>query len=149
MGSIPGLGRSCNYRAAKLSSCEGLHSRACAPQQESRGITTRERPRSPQLEEDRMQQQGPTHKWCPFHHRGLGCKNRKSRNTWSNRQIWPWSTEWSRAKVNRVLPRECTGHSKHSLPIIQDKTLHMYTPDGQYQNQIDYILCSQRWRSSI
>ena len=34
------------------------------------------------------------------------------RNTWSNRQIWPWSTEWSRAKVNRVLPRECSGHSK-------------------------------------
>ena len=24
---------------------------------------------------------------------GLECKNRKSRNTWSNRQIWPWSTE--------------------------------------------------------
>ena len=22
-------------------------------------------------------------------------------------------------------------------------------PDGRYQNQIDYILCSQRWRSSI
>ena len=22
-------------------------------------------------------------------------------------------------------------------------------PDGQYQNQIDYILCSQKWRSSI
>ena len=22
-------------------------------------------------------------------------------------------------------------------------------PDGQYQNQIDYLLCSQRWRSSI
>ena len=32
-------------------------------------------------------------KRCPFHHRGLGCKSRKSRNTWSNRQIWPWSTE--------------------------------------------------------
>ena len=29
----------------------------------------------------------------PFHYRGLGCKSRKSRNTWSNRQIWPWSTE--------------------------------------------------------
>ena len=29
----------------------------------------------------------------PFHHRGLKCKSRKSRNTWSNRQIWPWSTE--------------------------------------------------------
>ena len=23
----------------------------------------------------------------------LGCKSRKSRNIWSNRQIWPWSTE--------------------------------------------------------
>ena len=30
------------------------------------------------------------------------------RNTWSNRQIWPWSTKWSRAKANRVLPRERT-----------------------------------------
>ena len=32
-------------------------------------------------------------KRCPFHYRGLGCKSRKSRNPWSNRQIWPWSTE--------------------------------------------------------
>ena len=28
-----------------------------------------------------------------FHYSGLECKSRKSRNTWSNRQIWPWSTE--------------------------------------------------------
>ena len=28
--------------------------------------------------------------------------------------------------------------------------LYIWTsPDGQHQNQIDYILCSQRWRSSI
>ena len=40
-------------------------------------------------------------KKCPFHHRGLECKSRKSRNTWSNRQIWPWSTECSRAKANK------------------------------------------------
>ena len=26
-------------------------------------------------------------KRCPFHYRGLECKSRKSRNTWSNRQI--------------------------------------------------------------
>ena len=61
----------------------------------------------------------------PFHYRGLECKSRKSRNTWSNRQIWPWSTEWSRAKANRVLPRERTSHSKHSLPTTQEKTLYM------------------------
>ena len=30
---------------------------------------------------------------CPFHYRGLECKSRKSRNTWGNRQIWPWNTE--------------------------------------------------------
>ena len=64
-------------------------------------------------------------KRCPFHYRGLECKSRKSRNTWSNRQIWPWSTEWSRAKANTVLPREHTGHSKHPLPTTQEKTLHM------------------------
>ena len=64
-------------------------------------------------------------KRCPFHYRGLECKSRKSSNTWSNRQIWPWSTEWSRAKANRVLLREHTGHSKHPLPTTQEKTLHM------------------------
>ena len=42
-----------------------------------------------------------------------------------NRQIWPWNTEWSRAKANRVLPREHTGHSKHPLPTTQEMTLHM------------------------
>ena len=51
-------------------------------------------------------------------------QSRKSRNTWSNRQIWPWNAEWSRAN-NRVLPRKCTGHSKHPLPTTQEKTLHM------------------------
>ena len=30
-----------------------------------------------------------------------------------------------RAKGNRVLPREHTGHSKHPLPTTQEKTLHM------------------------
>ena len=66
-----------------------------------------------------------TEKRCPFHCRGLEWKNRKSRDTWSNKQIWPESPKWSRAKANRVLPRECTGHSKHPLPPTQDKTLHM------------------------
>ena len=52
-------------------------------------------------------------------------------------------------KANRVLPRKHTGHSKHPLPTTQEKTLHMDITNGQYQNQVDYILCRQRWRSSI
>ena len=27
----------------------------------------------------------------PFHHRGLKCESRKSRDTQSKRQVWPWS----------------------------------------------------------
>ena len=83
-----------------------------------------------------------TQKRCPFHYRGLECKSRKSRNTWSNRQIWPWNMEWSRAKTNRALPRERTGHSKHHLATTQEKTVNMditrwSTPksDGLYSSQ--------------
>ena len=64
-------------------------------------------------------------KRCPFHHRRLECKSRKSRNTWNNWQVWPWNMEWSRAKVNRVLSREHTRHSKHPFPTTQEKTLDM------------------------
>ena len=62
---------------------------------------------------------------CPFHYREPECESRKSRNTWSDRQSWPWNTEWSRVKANRVLSRERTGHSKHPLPTTQAKTLHV------------------------
>ena len=64
-------------------------------------------------------------KRSPLHYRGLEWQGRKSKDTWSNRQIWPWNTEWSRPKTNRVLPRKCTGHNKHPLPTTQEKTLHM------------------------
>jgi len=36
--------------------------------------------------------------------------------------------------------------------LFQQHKKRLYTwtsPDGQYQNQTDYIVCSQRWRSSI
>ena len=90
-----------------------------------------------------------TKKRCPFHYRGLECKSRKSRNTWSDRQIWPWKTEWCRAKANRVLPRECTGHSKHPLPTTQKKILHMDITRWSTQKS-DWLYSLQpRWRSSI
>ena len=87
-----------------------------------------------------------TPKRCPFHDRGLECKSRKSRNTWSNGQIWPWNTEWSRAKANRVFPGEHTGHSKHPLPTTLEKALHMditrwSTPKSYW------ILSGQRWKA--
>ena len=36
--------------------------------------------------------------------------------------------------------------------LFQQHKRRLYTwtsPDGQHQNQIDYLLCSQRWRSSV
>ena len=46
-----------------------------------------------QFHEDLQNLPELTPKKCPFHHKGLECKSRKSRNTWGNRQIWRWSTE--------------------------------------------------------
>ena len=46
------------------------------------------------------------------------------------------------------MPREHIGHS--TLFQQHKRGLSIKTsPDGQHQNQNDYILCSQRWRSSI
>ena len=47
-------------------------------------------------------------------------------------------------------------HQENTLVIANNlfqqhkRRLYKWTsPDGQHQNQIDYIFCSQRWRSSI
>ena len=34
-----------------------------------------------------------TQKRYPSHYRRLECRSKQSTATWSNRQIWPWSTE--------------------------------------------------------
>ena len=47
------------------------------------------------------------------------------------------------------MPRERTGIAN---TLFQQHKRRLYTwtsPDGQHRNQIDYVLCSQRWRSSI
>ena len=85
----------------------------------------------------------------PFHYRGLECKSRKWRNTWNNTQIWPWSTEWSRAKVIEFCQENTLVIAN---TVFQQHKIRLYTwtsPDGQYWNQIDYILWSQRWRRSL
>ena len=45
--------------------------------------------------------------------------------------------------------REHTGHSKQHFPTTQHWLYTWTSPNGQYQSQIDYILCSRRWRSCI
>ena len=60
---------------------------------------------------------------------------------WSNRQVWHWRTKWSRPKANGVVPRECTGHSKH---LVQQHKRRLYTltsPDGQLK--LDWLYSLQ------
>ena len=47
------------------------------------------------------------------------------------------------------MPKECTGHSKQSLPRTQEMILHMDIIHGHYSNQIVYSHCNRRWRNSI
>ena len=65
-----------------------------------------------------------THKTDVLFIIGTGMQKWKSGDTWSNKQVWLWSTKWSRAKANSFA-REITGHSRHPLPTTQEMTLHM------------------------
>ena len=88
-------------------------------------------------------------KICPFLYRGLECKSKKSSDTWSNRQIWPWSTEWSRERLIEFCQENALVIAN---TLFQQHKRWLYTwtsPDGQYWNHIDYILCSKKGRSSI
>ena len=85
-----------------------------------------------------------TQKRYPFHYRGLECKSRRSRNTWSSRQIWP--------SGQRLIDfcQENTVVIANTLFQQHRRRLYIWTsPGGQHRNQVDYILCSQRWRSAI
>ena len=55
-------------------------------------------------------------------------------------------TSWKKKKANRVLPRE---HTVIAKTLFQKRKRQWTSAGGQYQNQIDYIPCSLRWRSSI
>ena len=73
----------------------------------------------------------------------------ESRNTWRNRQIWPWSTEWAGQRLIEFCQENALVIA-NTLFQQHKGTLYTWTsPHGQYRNQIDYTLCSQRWRSSI
>ena len=59
---------------------------------------------------------------------GLACKSRKSRYTWSNRQVWPWSTKWSRAKADSFAKRTHWSWQTLSSNNTRDDSTH-----GRYQ----------------
>ena len=82
---------------------------------------------------------------CPFHHRGLKCKSRKPRDTWSNRQDWLWSTNWSRERLTEFCQENALVIA-NTLFWQHKRWLYTWTsPDDQCWNQTDYVVWNQRW----
>ena len=85
---------------------------------------------------------------CPFLYRGLAKVGS---------QETPGVTgEFGLGVQNEAGQRQIEFCQKSALVIanthFQQHKRRLYTrtsPDGQHRNQIDYILCSKRWRSSI
>ena len=63
---------------------------------------------------------------------GLQCKSRKSRDTWSNRQIWPWSAKLSSQRLTEFCQENALVIAN---TIFQQHKRRLYiwtSPDGQY-----------------
>ena len=90
-----------------------------------------------------------TPKRCSFHYKGLECKSRS--------QETPGVTgKFGFGVWNEARQRLIEFFQENTLVISntlfqQHKRRHYRwtSPEGQHRNQVDYILCSQRWRSSI
>ena len=56
-----------------------------------------------------------------FHHRGLECKSRKSRDTWSNRQVGLGVQNVAGQRLTEF----CKENSKYPFPTTQTMTVHV------------------------
>ena len=85
-----------------------------------------------------------------FHHKGLECKRRESRDTWSKFGKFGLG-------VQNEAGQRLTEFCQENMLVIANTLFQQHkrqlyiwsSPDGQDQSQIDYILYSWRWRSSI
>ena len=90
-----------------------------------------------------------TPKRCPFHYRGW--------NAEVGSQETPGVTSKFGLGVQNEAGQRLIEFCQENALVIantlfQQHKRRLYTyisPDGQHRNQIDYILCSQRWRSSV
>ena len=86
---------------------------------------------------------------CPFHHRRLECRSRKSRKTWKTGKFGLGVQNEAEQRLTEFC-QENTLVIANTLFQKHKRQLYTWTsPDGQYREQIDYVLCSQRWRSSV
>ena len=90
-----------------------------------------------------------TQKRCPFHYRGLECKSRKSRNTWVTGKFGLGIQNEARQRIIEFCQENALVIA-NTLFQQHKRRLYIWTsPDDQHQNQIDYVLCSRKGRSSV
>ena len=90
-----------------------------------------------------------TQKRCPFHYRGLDAK--------VGSQEIPGVTGKFGLEIQDEAGQRLIEFCQENTLVIANTLFQQHkrrnytwtSPDGQYWNQIDYIHCSQRWRSSI
>ena len=88
-------------------------------------------------------------KRCPLHYRGLECKSRKSRNTWNTGKFSLGVQNETGQRLTKVCQENALVITNSLFQQLKRRLYTWTSQDGQYPNQIDYILCSQTWRSSI
>ena len=64
-------------------------------------------------------------------------------------QSWKCSTKWSSAKITEFCPKNTLVIANTLFPTTHKVTLNMDITRWFTRNQIDYILRSQRWKTSI
>ena len=70
----------------------------------------------------------------------------------SKRWALPFSSQYSvllKSQLEHRIKWKQRIENQTKLSLFRLVVFRRTSPDGQHRNQIDYILCSQRWRSSI
>ena len=84
-----------------------------------------------------------------FHYRGLECKS-ISQETPGVTGKFGLGVQNEAGQRLIEFCQENTRLIANTLLQQHERRLYTWTsPDGQHRNQTDYILCSQRWRSSV
>ena len=71
-------------------------------------------------------------KRCPLHCKGLECKSRKLRDTWGNRQVWPWSANEAGQRLTELCQENALVIAN---TLFQQHKRQLYTrtsPNDQY-----------------
>ena len=84
-----------------------------------------------------------------FHYRGLECKSRKSRNTWSNRQIGPCLQNEAGQRLVEFCQENALVRANTFSNNTREDSTHGHHQMVNTEIRLIIFFCSQIWGSSI